>query len=198
MARPGKARIVARPSAAGPGLAGQGKAGIVAEKQSIAKEDRMTEGFSRLHVFGPGGHTTGPDVRAIMERWPALKSGDTIRYDEIAVIIHVDRASSRYKTVTSAWRRTMYREYNITIGTVPKTGFVVLDDHERVNLASSKMKCGIRRIRHGGDLAQRTDKSSLTATELKACDHLVRVRAMLLDAHATEARKLRIELREIR
>jgi hypothetical protein len=158
----------------------------------------MTENYKKLHVFGPSGKPTGAEVGEIMNHYPSLRAGDTISHVDIAALIHIDPDSARYRSVTTAWRKRMYREFNTSIAAVPNEGFVVLDGHERVNLASSKMKSGIRRIANSGDLAQRTEKAGLTNQELKACDHLVRVRAMMLDAHASQARQLRVELKGIR
>ena len=148
--------------------------------------------------MGPGGHPTEPEVRMLMEKYPSLSSGDAISYADVESVIGVKRISHRYRTITGAWRKRMYREFNITIGAVPNTGFIVLDAHERVNLASNHMRSGVRRIRTSGDLAQNTEKSGLNEQELKACDHLVRVKAIMLDAHAHASRQLRVELREIR
>ncbi len=51
------------------------------------------------------GMPTGPDVTALQKRWPSLNIGDRIPYAEVEEVLGLEWKSSRFKTVTEAWRR---------------------------------------------------------------------------------------------
>lgn len=50
------------------------------------------------------GSRTSPDVTMIQRRWPDLKPGDQIGYADIAELIGEAEGSTRFRTVTDAWR----------------------------------------------------------------------------------------------
>lgn len=56
-----------------------------------------------------GGVPTGPDVDALMAEIPA-EPGTSVTYDRVAEIVGLDRTSSRWKTVTQAWRKRLFRD----------------------------------------------------------------------------------------
>lgn len=56
------------------------------------------------HYAWQDGLPTGPDVTLIRAKWPNLKAGDSIPYDEVAALIGVKVNSVRFRSVTNAWR----------------------------------------------------------------------------------------------
>jgi len=61
------------------------------------------------------GLATRPDVDLLVKSWPNLQVGDRIDYEEIENLIGVPCRSSRFKTVTYAWRHRMLEDHSIVI-----------------------------------------------------------------------------------
>jgi hypothetical protein len=53
------------------------------------------------------GRPTKPDVDALMMAYPDLATGDLLDYEQVASIIGSDPKSSRFRTVTTVWRKRM-------------------------------------------------------------------------------------------
>jgi hypothetical protein len=92
-----------------------------------------------------GGVPTALDVRKLQEAFPALSPGDEIEHEQIEAVIEVDRASSRYRTVTNAWRKHLLTDANIDIGAISGVGFRVLLDHERISTSVKGFQSGVRK-----------------------------------------------------
>lgn len=115
-----------------------------------------------------------------------------ISYEATAECIGEKLFSSRWRTVTTAWRKQLYREHNILMRAEPKTGFVPSKPGERVHISASGFKSGIRKAVRSGDIALRTEKGTLKPDELRACDHVVRAAAAIKLAAATAAKQLKL------
>ena len=57
------------------------------------------------HMPWDEGLPTAPDVTALQKKWPDLKVGDRIGYADICELLKIDWRSSRFRSVTSAWRK---------------------------------------------------------------------------------------------
>lgn len=53
------------------------------------------------------GLPTAPDVEAICSKFPDLKVGDEAPYADIEALLKITQGSSRWKSVTDAWRRRL-------------------------------------------------------------------------------------------
>jgi hypothetical protein len=85
------------------------------------------------------GMPTGPDVTMIRKRWPDLKVGDRIEYCEIVELLRVEVGSSRWNTVTKAWRkRALDDGYVIKCG--PGKAFVVANAEAIIDDTYSTLK----------------------------------------------------------
>jgi hypothetical protein len=85
------------------------------------------------------GLPTGPDVTMIRRRWPDLKAGDRIEYCEIADLIRIEVGSSRWKTVTQAWRRRELDDGRV-IKSEPCKAFVVANAEAIIDHTYSTLK----------------------------------------------------------
>lgn len=56
-----------------------------------------------------GGVPTGVDVDALMKHIEPM-AGQSISYDDVAAVIKVSPDSNRFRTVTAAWRKRLFRE----------------------------------------------------------------------------------------
>jgi hypothetical protein len=146
--------------------------------------------MSKTIVFN-SGIPTAPDVKRLRDSFPELKQGDMVPYETISRLINVAHRTSRWVSVVLAWRRELYRDSNLILRAVANTGFEVLDDSERVHFAGAKYKQGLKRVIRAADIASKTERSTLSKEELKACDHLVSVGASIRLAAATAAKQLR-------
>jgi hypothetical protein len=137
-----------------------------------------------------GGVPTGSDVERLLREIGTPAPGDVIPYDQIARILGVERKSSRWGSVTDAWRRRLDREFNLLLEAVPNGGFRVLTNSGRVNHASSRYKRGLRQVAKAAVVAARTDRKGLTQEEKAAADHLEKVGATIRTHAATAAREI--------
>ncbi len=56
-----------------------------------------------------GGVPTGPDVARLLEAIPA-EPGTSVSHDQVAELIHTQVGSSRFRSVTNAWRNKLFRD----------------------------------------------------------------------------------------
>ena len=92
-------------------------------------------------------------------------------YEEVARVVGSVRHSSRFKTVTDAWRRAIYKEHRRLIGVVRNEGFYVLNPSERVDHGRTKILHGFKTIRKARKVLEETEREPLTVEEVKALDY---------------------------
>ena len=61
------------------------------------------------------GMPTGPDVERLIRKWPELSPGDRLDYPALEKILNVEAGTSRWRSITNAWRRRQKRDSNIII-----------------------------------------------------------------------------------
>lgn len=138
-----------------------------------------------------GGVPTEMDVIAIGRKWPEMKVGDTVPYADIEALIHVNRRSHRFRTVTTAWRRKHERATGDIVGcNIEHQCFEVLDPSKRVGLAEGKLKTSARAARRSMRVASGTPNEGLTPEELAMRDHIVRRSGAMRIAYEAEKRRL--------
>jgi hypothetical protein len=71
------------------------------------------------------GMSTRPDVDALLKKWPELKPGDSISYNQIAGAIGCQINSDRFRTVTNAWRKRLINDHGIVVECERGTAFLV-------------------------------------------------------------------------
>lgn len=137
-----------------------------------------------------GGLPTKPDVDAIMKAYPNLKEGDVITYREIEEVIGKTWTSSRFRTVTLAWRRELYNEYNLHVRCDPAVAFHVELPKERVSTGFKKARGGFRKIRRSADLVARTDQAALSQEDRLKADRLLFVTGSMIGVWNTQAKQI--------
>jgi hypothetical protein len=85
------------------------------------------------------GLPTGPDVTLIRKRWNDLKAGDRIEYQEIADLLGIKVGTSRWKTVTQAWRKRELDDGRV-IKSVPGKEFVVANPEQIIDDTNTTLK----------------------------------------------------------
>jgi hypothetical protein len=91
------------------------------------------------HYSWQTGLPTGPDVTMIRRRWPDLKVGDRIAYHEIADLLGIEVGSSRWRTVTHAWRKRELDDGRV-IKCVPGKEFVVANAEQIIDDTHATLK----------------------------------------------------------
>ena len=137
---------------------------------------------------------TDAEVEQLRERYGAPAEETLITYDELMELLQIERHATRFKSVISAWRRKLYREYNVLLKCEPSVGYIVQDNHGRVDTSSRRFKAGLRRVSSATDIVMRTDREGMTTEERRHCDAIISVGATMRLATATEAKKLTLSL----
>jgi hypothetical protein len=92
-----------------------------------------------------GGLPTNIDVRKLREAFGSLREGDEITHEMIEEVIGFKRDSSRYRTVTLAWRTALLKEDGIELGAVTGIGFRYLNASERIASSLRGFQSGTRK-----------------------------------------------------
>lgn len=137
-----------------------------------------------------GGVPTGLDVDALVVKFGVPAPGATILHEDIESVLHLGPTTSRFWSVTAAWRKRLHREHNLVLVGNRKGGFDVLRASERITHAVSRMQQGARIIRKGAEIAAATDRGDLNAEERRVADHAVQLGAQINGVMATAAKAL--------
>jgi len=141
---------------------------------------------------------TDVDVERMRQAFGVPQPGQIITYRDIEDLLKVRRETGRFRSVTTAWRKRLDREHNVSVKAIPNVGYEARDSHARVDYGTRTYKGGLRRIGKAAMLAVRTDRSGLDPDEVRALTHIATVGAQLRLMAATEARKLRAPEPEVR
>jgi len=71
------------------------------------------------------GKPTRPDVDLLIKSFPDLKVGDKIAYEHVAEIVGVQVEQTRFKTVTTAWRKRLLEEHRIVLECIKNSHYYV-------------------------------------------------------------------------
>lgn len=136
------------------------------------------------------GIPTEPDVATLMEAFKVPSVGTVIQHGAIETLIKQDRKTCRYKSVTTAWRRKLYKDHNVIMGSIPSVGFKSLEPDERADFIGAKYKTGIRHVKRSQSVAIRTDLAGMTPESRRTVNHVKSTAAALVLADATAAKAL--------
>jgi hypothetical protein len=157
------------------GAARQGGAGLGTRQGyhlvNFGEADKGEMMDKKSGIFG-GGVPTDIDLRLLKDAFPVDKMavGQLMPYAKVAAAIRCEVGSCRYRTVTNRWRKTIESEHGIIIGTKSGEGFIVLDDHEKLDVSSSKLRSSRRFARRSLQVAAKIDRKMLSAPELSTLD----------------------------
>lgn len=95
------------------------------------------------------GVPTGPDVKKIMDAFPDIQVGQIITHAEIEAVTGLMRKTSRYSTVTKAWKDELLDKKDIEMKAEYGQGFKRLNPQERIESNIDVMHQGIRKVKRG-------------------------------------------------
>lgn len=135
------------------------------------------------------GVPTEPDVTALLNKFGVPTEDVELSHADVAAVFQVDPKSSRFKTVTAAWRKRLKDLHHVLIGS-SDGAFRVLKPSERVGLAKSKSTHAVRTMAYAGEIVTSyLDRSRLTLRETEDADKVQRITAAGRMAAIAEARK---------
>ncbi len=137
-----------------------------------------------------GGVPTNAEVNILLNRYDDAKPGTVIPYGEVEELIHTERDDSRFRTITSRWRRMSFRKHNSVIICIPNVGFKIAAPDERIQEASSKVTKGRRAITSGSVIAGTTPTRGLSDANIRVRDHIASIPARLRLAELTAPKPL--------
>lgn len=141
-----------------------------------------------------GGNTTDPEVKALMEKFSAIKAGDLLRHETLASAIGATVKSIRYYTVMRAFRKALARDRDLVLLADPGSGYKVLSADDRVDLGVATVGRGLRFVKRGGRtistvVANRGNE--LTESKRRVADHASRLISNLMSAGRSAMREIR-------
>lgn len=125
----------------------------------------MNTGSGRVYF---GGVPTEPDVKKLLERFDVedMIPGHEIKYSEVSEVIGQPKEASRWRTVTTAWRRRLEKDRNIFIGCNPeKKCFYVLSEGGKVGLSGSKLRSATVAAKRSFEVSNCVDTKKLSDDE---------------------------------
>lgn len=122
--------------------------------------------MAEVHVYR-GNIPTEPDVNKLKAKFPedTLKEGMLISYDEISKEIDTPVKSSRFITVTNAWRRYLENTCHIILKSLRGQGFNVLSESGKLNAAADKYKSATKMAARAVVITTRIDTKKLSSEE---------------------------------
>lgn len=140
------------------------------------------------------GMPTDVDVRLLSDKFGVPAVGSLVEYAQIEEVLKIRRGSSRFQTVTRAWRDKLERDHNLLTKAVPNKGFRIADPSERADMIGRKFKSHLRGIKKSGARAVLTPREGLSSDAVRTMDHVGNTAATLVLHAQLAARKLKREM----
>lgn len=137
-----------------------------------------------------GGVPTEPDVKLLRQAFPSIQPGDEFSHVDIARVIACDLKSSRYRTVTTAWRKFLLANENLEVAPIPGAGFRCLTADERVTTNIKSFQSGTRKQARSLRRASTIRRHEISSASNTKLDHLNRFGARILEAASEMSREI--------
>lgn len=121
-----------------------------------------------------GGRPCDPQVRTLMESiGNALQPGMDVLHEQIEGAIGEKRASNRYKTLVSVWRKRLFREKGLHTTALNGVGFHVCKGDERIEDARRDMKRSARVLASGVVKAEMSPLEELSESGRRQREYMI-------------------------
>lgn len=148
---------------------------------------------NRTSVFR-GGIPSGPDVEKLMKAFGVPDPG-IITHDSIEKIIDQQKETYRYVSVVMAWRKKLFREYNVHVVGERGVGYRILSEPERVDFARHGLAKNAKHVMRQHQAALLINIGKLDEVARKKHDHVMRASAAMANAVQNTERELTNALR---
>jgi hypothetical protein len=136
-----------------------------------------------------GGLPTGPSVDMIMDAIGIPVKGQTIPYQEIEAAADISYGTSRWKSVTEAWRKRVEREHGLVIGCVPGS-FQVNDDTGLVTESRGRLRKALKNAKRSYVVVSLADRAMLTPEDQNRADLQRRLAQKMFEDASAEMKKI--------
>lgn len=137
-----------------------------------------------------GGVPTDIEINRLKQAYPydKLEVGTTFSHKDIEEAAGVRYGTFRYRTVTNRWRTSIERETTgLTLGAVKGVGFKVLEDDEKVDHSSAKLRSSRKCVLRSMKYLSRTDVRKLSDNNKKVYEHNLHISAAILLTSKTKS-----------
>lgn len=138
-----------------------------------------------------GGVPTGGDVRKLVQRLGVPRPGDEFTHEQVEQVCGFARKTSRYRSVTQAWRDQLRRDHNVDLDSLPGVGFRALLPEERIAAGTKGVTFGIRKQLRG---IKRADAVITDDQSLQRKQDVLRRYGVAMVQHAGTMKKELLEL----
>ena len=136
-----------------------------------------------------GKAPTSPEVKHLHEAFGKPEKGTEWTHQQIEELIQETYGNTRYRTITTRWRKQIFRLFGLTIDAIPGMGFRVLEDSETLRFSDKQLRSSSRKLKRASAAALSVDETKLNAEEKKLLDHRVGAYAKLSAYFAKEERR---------
>lgn len=136
------------------------------------------------------GMPTEPDVKKLREHFSELPEGLEIPHEEIETCIAAKRDQSRYRTIVTAWRKSLLNQNNVELGSVAGVGYKVLTPGERLRHNYDGFQQGTRKQARSIRRVSIIPDDRLSLPERGKRDHIQRMGAMIVSQSAELAKTI--------
>lgn len=137
------------------------------------------------------GKEVAPDVQKLLTHFDGkLEPNVAIEYSEMADVIDTPVSSNRFRTVITAFRKTVLREMNIDFAAISGYGLRVLFENERVSHGVNDFHRAGKRLGKAVDRISRSDAAKLDAMHLQQRDHAVRLGTEVVESARKAQRQI--------
>ncbi|MCL4837861.1 MAG: hypothetical protein KJ058_07845 [Thermoanaerobaculia bacterium] len=118
-----------------------------------------------------GGLPVEPDVRRLEEKFGVPEVGALLTHRQVEGALGEKYGSTRYRTVTKAWRQHLREENNVELKAVPGIGFKCLGADERLDEANSTGRSVLRKLRKGAQQVESIPAQEVSPAKIGVLDH---------------------------
>jgi hypothetical protein len=126
------------------------------------------------------GEPTTVEVQLHVDTYVVPARGSMIRYDEVERLLGMERSKTRFRTVTSAWRKAIFRDHGVASFCQRNTGFSFCSPPEQIDESSRGLVQGLRRVSTAVKKAARTPREALSPHETRNLDHTHTIGSVVL------------------
>ena len=88
-------------------------------------------------------------------------AGTIFKHDDLAALIGVPHASTRYRSILTLARRLFLERYGIKFAAIPSVGLRIPTGDEQLKTSVNEVRIGFRKVRRAVDTASRIDDKRL-------------------------------------
>jgi hypothetical protein len=136
-----------------------------------------------------GRPPVSPEVQMLHDHYGKPEKGQVFTHDEIGDVIKEKYGAARYRTITTTWRKQIFRMYGIIVDAIPGQGFKALLDSEGLQYSDKQLKSSGRKMKKAAQSAMSIDEKNLTQDEKSVLQHRIVTHAKLRTLLAAEQRR---------